>query len=92
MFPHLKPGHTHSFQCLLQAAETALLRVLVGEGHHLLSLFLVLWFLRLHSRRGNLLLILLLHDSLKAPLIQSACGLDWSWRMRGKEMGAILEL
>lgn len=79
LFPHLKSRHTHSFQCLLQAAETALFLVLVGEGRLLFSLLLVPWFLRLHSRGWNLLFILLLHDSLKAQLVKGARCLDWSW-------------
>lgn len=89
-FPCLKSRHTHSFQCLLQAAKAALLLVLVGEGRHLLSLLLVPRFLRLHSRRWNLLLILPLHDFLKAPLIQGACRLDWSWGNDRQRKGAAL--
>lgn len=77
--PHLRSRDTHSFQRLFQAAEATLLLVLVGEGRHLLSLLLVCWFLGLCSRRWNLLLILSLEDSFKAPLIEGACRLDWSW-------------
>lgn len=77
--PHRKSRYTHSFQCLFQAAEATLLLVLAGDGCHLLSLLLVPWFLRLHSRGWNLLLILPLQDSLKAPLVKGACRLDWSW-------------